>query len=41
MAVHLLTSANGLLYPITPVGAITLQRLRLNRQPLVDFRRRK
>jgi hypothetical protein len=41
MAAHLLTLANGLLYPITAVGAITLQRLRLNRQPLVDFRRRK
>lgn len=41
MAVHLLALADGLLYPITTEGKITLRRLRLNRQPLVDFRRRK
>lgn len=41
MATHLLTLADGTLYPITPVGAFTLQRLRLNRPQLVAYRLRK
>lgn len=35
---HLLRLADGMLYPITAVGAFTLQRLRLNRPPLVAYR---
>jgi hypothetical protein len=35
---HLLLLADGTLYPITEVGAFTLQRLRLNRPPLVAYR---
>ena len=38
---HLLTLADGTLYPITPTGAFTLRRLRLNRPPLVAHRLRK
>jgi hypothetical protein len=38
---HLLTLADGTLYPITPTGAFTLKRLRLNRPPLVAHRLRK
>jgi hypothetical protein len=38
---HLLLLADGTLYPITAVGAFTLQRLRLNRPPLVASRLRK
>jgi hypothetical protein len=37
---HLLTLADGTLYPITPIGAFTLRRLRLNRPPLVAHRLR-
>jgi hypothetical protein len=37
---HLLTLADGTLYPITTPGAFTLQRLRLNRPPLVAYRHR-
>ena len=33
--------ANGTLYPIATTGAFTLQRLRLNRAPLVTYRLRK
>lgn len=38
---HLLPLADGTLHPITKTGAFTLQRLRLNRMPLVAFRRRR
>jgi hypothetical protein len=38
---HLLPLAEGLLYPITPVGAFTLKRLRLNRPPLIASRLRR
>ena len=38
---HLLPLADGNLYPITPTGIFTLQRLRLNREPLVAYRLRK
>ncbi len=41
MAIHLLTLADGTLYPITSVGTFTLQRLRLNRVQLVAYRLRK
>jgi len=41
MANHLLLLADGTLYPITPTGAFTLNRLRLNRSPLVAYRLRK
>ena len=37
---HLLLLADGSLYPITPVGELTLGRLRLNRPALVAFRLR-
>jgi hypothetical protein len=37
---HLLLLADGTLYPITATGAFTLQRLRLNRPPLVAYRLR-
>ena len=39
--IHLLTLVDGTLYPITPTGAFTLRRLRLNRPPLVAHRLRK
>jgi hypothetical protein len=38
---HLLLLADGVLYPITPVGVFTLRRLRLNRPALVAFRLRR
>lgn len=38
---HFLALANGLLHPLTPAGAVTLKRLRLNRPPLVSLRRRR
>jgi hypothetical protein len=41
VASHLLTLADGTLYPITPIGTFTLRRLRLNRPPLVAHRLRK
>ncbi len=39
--VHLLTLADGTLYPVTPTGEFTCHRLRLNRAPLVAYRLRK
>ncbi len=41
MNLHLLTLADGTLYPITPTGIFTLKRLRLNRPPLVAYRLQK
>ena len=41
LANHLLLLADGTLYPITPAGAFTLRRLRLNRPPLTANRRRR
>jgi hypothetical protein len=38
--VHLRPLADGTLYPITPTGKFTLQRLRLNRPQLVAYRLR-
>jgi len=38
---HLLILTDGMLYPVTPTGAFTLKRLRLNRPPLVAYRLRK
>lgn len=38
---HFLALLDGSLYPITPVGAFTIGRLRLNRSPLLSYRRRK
>jgi len=38
---HFLELANGTLFPLTPNGAFTLKRLRLNRAPLVAHRLRK
>lgn len=35
---HLLLLADGTLHPITPIGIATLERLRLNRSPLVAHR---
>lgn len=40
-ASHFLTLADATLYPITPTGAFTLRRLRLNRSPLIAHRLRK
>ena len=40
-ATHLLALADGTLYPITPTGSFTLERLRLNRAPLVAYRVRR
>jgi hypothetical protein len=37
--VHFLTLADGTLYPLTRTGEFTLRRLRLNRPPLVAYRR--
>jgi hypothetical protein len=37
---HLLTLADGTLYPITATAAFTIKRLRLNRPPLVAYRLR-
>ncbi len=39
--IHLLTLADGTLYSLTPTGAFTLKRLRLNRPPLIAYRLRK
>jgi hypothetical protein len=36
----MLTPADGTLHPITATGAFTVSRLRLNRPPLVEHRRR-
>jgi hypothetical protein len=41
MEMHLLILANGKLHPITPTGKFTLDRLRLNRRELVEYRRRR
>lgn len=38
---HLVELADGFLHPVTPTGVFTLQRLRLNRPPLVAYRSRK
>src|SRR5262249_29478445 len=38
---HFLSLADGSLYPITEVGRFTIERLRLNRPPLVANRQRK
>jgi hypothetical protein len=38
---HFLTLLDGSLHPITAAGAFTLRRLRLDRPPLVSYRRRK
>ena len=35
---HFLQLNDGTLYPLTPTGAFTLRRLRLNRPPLVAYR---
>ncbi len=40
-AQHLLESDAGTLYALTPTGAFTLKRLRLNRSPLIAHRLRK
>lgn len=37
---HFLRIEDGSLYPLTAIGRFTLQRLRLNRAPLVAYRRR-
>ena len=37
-ATHLLRLADGRLYPLTTTGVFTVQRLRLNRPPLVAYR---
>lgn len=39
--VHMLALADGMLHPITATGAWTVKRLRLNRPPLVAYRRAK
>ena len=38
---HFLRLDDGTLHPLTPTGAFTLRRLRLNRPPLVAYRSRK
>jgi hypothetical protein len=38
---HFLELDDGTLYPLTPIGVFTLQRLRLNRAPLVGYRLRR
>jgi len=35
---HFIILDDGNLYPLTPTGAFTLKRLRLNRSPLVAYR---
>ena len=40
LATHLLILTDGTLYPVTPTGAFTLKRLRLNRPPLIAYRLR-
>jgi hypothetical protein len=35
---HMLPLADGTMYPLTPIGAFTIQRLRLNRPPLIAHR---
>ena len=41
MTVHFLLLMDGTLHPISPTGAFTLKRLRLNRPPLVAYRLQK
>jgi hypothetical protein len=38
---HFIEADDGALYPLTPTGAFTRQRLRLNRPPLVAHRLRR
>jgi hypothetical protein len=38
---HMLTLANGTVYPLSPSGTFTIRRLRLNRPPLVAYRLRR
>jgi len=38
---HFIVPDDGMLYPLTQTGVFTLQRLRLNRSPLVAYRLRK
>jgi hypothetical protein len=38
---HMLELADGTVHPLTPTGAFTISRLRLNRRPLVAYRLRK
>ncbi len=40
-AQHFFELEDGMLYPLTPTGAFTIKRLRLNRKPLVTYRLRK
>jgi hypothetical protein len=40
-AQHFLELDDGTLHPLTPIGAFTLRRLRLNRPPLVAYRLRR
>lgn len=40
-ALHLLELDDGLLHPLTAIGAFSLKRLRLNRPPLVTYRLRR
>ncbi len=35
---HMLHLANGIVYPLTNMGRFTIQRLRLNRAPLIAYR---
>ena len=37
---NMLALADGMLYPLTPTGNFTIQRLRLNRPPLIAYRLR-
>jgi hypothetical protein len=41
IAAHCLLLADATLHPLTPTGRFTIGRLRLNRLPLVEYRRRK
>lgn len=40
-AAHFLELEDGILHPLTQIGAFTIKRLRLNRVPLVAYRRRR
>jgi hypothetical protein len=40
-SLHFVELEEGFLHPLTPTGVFTLQRLRLNRPPLVAYRSRK
>lgn len=40
-ATHILRLDDGSVHPLTAIGAFTIQRLRLNRSPLVAYRQRK